>query len=168
MTLGEPFRLQFQVHAFGERAHRARLIADEAMAGRKLAVRRDAEVSGPGAAGYGRCVPRRISHGVHHVGERIALSGKRAALELRPQSIISPSMTLRSEPCISALPLGALSIGEKPTLWNPASTNWSRARRSSRFAGVTVTRADTCMRRWRASNGPTLRIIASKLPLPLL
>ena len=39
----------------------------------------------------------------------------------RPQAIISSSSTSRSGACISPRRVGALSMGEKPTEWNPSA-----------------------------------------------
>ena len=59
------------------------------------------------------------------------------------------------------------SIGAKPTLWKPSRDKIIERASQAEFAGVTVTRAETCMRRCRASRGARRRMITSKLPLPL-
>ena len=103
MPRGQPVGLTGTIDAVVERTHRAFLVADEAMAGRQLAVGGDAEIAGAGAARIGAVgAAMNLAHGVDHVGEGIALGRLREARSnSRPQSIISPSMSSRSPACIS-------------------------------------------------------------------
>ena len=70
-----------------------------------------------------------------------------------PHSIIASSIAASSGPPSSPPAGGDRSSGENPTLWKPSPTNSSSVVRRSRLSGVTVTRAETCIRRWRASSG---------------
>ncbi len=67
----------------------------------------------------------------------------------------------------SPTPVGDDSIGDTPTLWNPSANRWSTISSMARLSGVTVTRADTCMRCCRASSGRTRSRMRSYEPRPL-
>src|ERR1700744_5865491 len=82
---GEPIGLTGGIDAVVERAHRAFLVTDKAVAGGKLAFGGDAEIAGAGAAGVGAVgAAMDFAHGVHHVGERIAPPRPRSALIFPP------------------------------------------------------------------------------------
>ena len=79
---GEPRRLAVRVDPVAERPHRARGVADEAVAGGEGAVGGDTEIARPGAAGIGpvRAAADLAERG-EQVGKAVALARHRPALE---------------------------------------------------------------------------------------
>ncbi len=57
-----------------------------------------------------------FTHGICHIGERIAFTRKKPPLENAPTVYHTIKHTHEIPVCISPRPSGALSIGEKPTL----------------------------------------------------
>jgi len=85
MPRGQPIGLTGNIDAVVERTHRAFLVADKTVAGRKFAFGGDAEIAGAGAAGVGAVgAAMDFAHGVGHVGERIAPAAPRSALIFPP------------------------------------------------------------------------------------
>ena len=105
---------------------------------------------------------------VDHVGERIALARRDdPALELRRRSRPSrrASPPARRRPSSSGRSASRASARSRR-----CGTRARRTRRASRagrrLRGVTVTRAETCIRRWRASSGATRSMIRVERAAP--